>query len=174
MKKALIIVDYQTDFVTGSLGFPGAADLEEKICRKIEAARAEGRDCIFTFDTHEDDYLSTPEGKGLPVPHCLRGTEGWCLYGKVGGLLPQGMGFEKSQFGSAELARYLAEQKYDEVEFIGVVTNVCVLSNAVLAKAALPGGKISVDASCCASNDPELGEKALDIMAGLQVEITGR
>lgn len=173
-KKVLVIVDYQVDFVNGALGFPGAAAIEDNICRKIEARRAQGYDTVFTFDTHEEDYLSTPEGRGLPVPHCLRGTEGWCLYGRVGELLSGGMGYEKSQFGSMELAQYLKEQKYETVEFIGVVTNICVLSNAVLAKSALPESEITVDASCCASNDPALGEKALDILDSLQIKVTGR
>ncbi|MCI8361222.1 MAG: cysteine hydrolase [Clostridiales bacterium] len=173
-KKVLVIVDYQVDFVTGALGFPEAAAIEEKLCQKIKTRRAEGYDTIFTFDTHGEDYLSTSEGRGLPVPHCLRGSGGWRLYGRVGELLPGGMGYEKSQFGSMELAGYLKEQKYETVELAGVVTHICVLSNAVLAKSALPDSEIVVDASCCASNDPSLGEKALDLLEGLQIKVIGR
>lgn len=173
-KKALVIVDYQNDFVCGSLGFPAAAAIEDALCAKIEARAAEGYDCIFTFDTHEEDYLSTFEGRHLPVPHCLRGTEGWCLYGKVAALLPLGMGFEKPHFGSMELVEYLRGQGYDTVEFVGVVTNICVLSNALLARTALPDSEIVVDASCCASNDEKLGKAALDVMEGLQITVIGR
>lgn len=173
-ENVLIVVDYQKDFVTGALGFPAARAIEQAVCRKIRDRKAEGYDIIFTFDTHGEDYLSTREGKGLPVPHCLRGEAGWELYGEAAELLHLGMGFEKSQFGSFELARYLQEKKYRRVELIGVVTQICVLSAAVLAQAALPESEIWVDAACCASPDQKLEEAALDVMEGLQIRVANR
>ncbi len=175
MKKALIIVDYQNDFVTGSLGFPGAAALEEPICRKAEEYQKNGDDIIFTFDTHETDYLSTEEGKNLPVEHCLRGSGGWELYGKLSEYRTSSAPcFEKPTFPSLELGNYLRKQGYDLIEIVGIVSNICVLSNAVIAKAALPDAHIVVDASCTAGFDPVLHEKALDVMAGLHIEVTNR
>ena len=104
MKQALIVVDYQNDFVDGALGFPKAKELEEPICQKIEQARKEGAEVIFTFDTHGGDYLSTQEGRKLPVPHCMKNSEGWQLYGRVAALKEEGdRCFEKPCFGSWEL-----------------------------------------------------------------------
>lgn len=175
MKKLLIVVDYQKDFVDGALGFPGAALLETAICRKIESCRKAGADVCFTFDTHTDRYLETQEGTNLPVPHCLRGSSGWELYGKAAVLLKAGdRTFEKPTFGSLELAEFLKGKDYGEIELVGLVSNICVLSNAVLAKTALPEARIMVDASCTASFDADLNEKALDVMAGLQMEIINR
>lgn len=175
MKKALIVVDYQNDFVSGSLGFPEAVSLEKKICEKIETYRKNGSDVLFTFDTHEPDYLKTEEGKHLPVAHCLRGTEGWQLYRKVKDYCDETTPcFEKPTFPSLELGEYLREKGYDAVEFVGLVSNICVLSNAVIAKAALPGAHIVVDASCTAGADRTMHEKALDVMGGLHIEVTNR
>lgn len=175
MKKALIIVDYQNDFVSGSLGFPGAAALEEPICRKAGEYLQNEDDILFTFDTHGADYLSTEEGKNLPVEHCLKGGDGWILYGKVAEYCgPDSVCFEKPTFPSFELGEYLRKQGYDMVELVGLVSNICVLSNAVIAKAALPGAHIVVDAACTAGADPILHEKALDVLEGLHVEVLNR
>lgn len=175
MKKVLVVVDYQNDFVSGALGFPGAEKLEEPIVRKIEQYKADGADVIFTLDTHYEDYLETEEGRNLPITHCVKGTHGWELYGRVADCVEaSSMVFEKPTFGSMSLARYLAEKKYDRVELVGLVSNICVLSNAVLAKAALPEAHIVVDARCAAGNDPSLHEKALDVLRGVHVEVTGK
>ena len=175
MKKLLIVVDYQTDFVDGALGFPGAVRLEGRIAEKIDAYRAESYDVAFTFDTHGEDYLNTQEGRKLPVAHCIRGSAGWELFGKVKELMKkEDRAFTKPCFGSAELFDFLRESDYDAVELIGVVTSICVISNAVLAKTALPEAEVIVDASCCAGNDAALHEKALDVMEGLQISVTGR
>ena len=175
MKKALIIIDYQNDFVTGSLGFPGAAALEEPICRKAEEYQKNGDDIIFTFDTHETNYLNTEEGKNLPIEHCMRGSGGWELYGKLSEYRTSSAPFfEKPTFPSLELGNYLRKQGYDLIEIVGIVSNICVLSNAVIAKAALPDAHIVVDASCTAGFDPVLHEKALDVMAGLHIEVINR
>ncbi|XOQ44217.1 MAG: Isochorismatase domain-containing protein [Clostridium sp.] len=172
MKKALIVVDYQNDFVTGSLGFSKAVLLENRIVEKIQEYRRTGGDILFTFDTHEDNYLKTQEGQKLPIPHCLKNTDGWNLYGKVSAARADSdKCFEKKTFGSIELAKYLAKQDYDLVELVGLVSNICVLSNAILAKSALPEAKIIVDADCTASADEDMHQKALDVMRGVQIEI---
>lgn len=175
-KKLLIVVDYQKDFVDGSLGFPAAVDIEENIVKKIEEYRAlgEGGQVIFTMDTHGADYMQSQEGINLPVAHCLEGESGWDLYGKVAGLKEDGdISFAKHTFGSIELGEYLKDKadQYESAELCGVVTNICVISNMVIVKAAMPEVPIIVDASCCASNDEVMGTKALDIMENLHVKV---
>ena len=175
MKKLLVVVDYQKDFVDGSLGFPRAAALENAICSKIEEYRAEGAEVVFTFDTHGTDYLRTQEGRNLPVEHCLKGSDGWELYGKVAGYrLPGDRVFEKPAFGSMELAEYIRAGSYDEVELCGLVSNICVLSNAILAKAALPEAVVMVDAACTDCMDPQMNQKTMDILEGVQVKVINR
>lgn len=175
MNKALIVVDYQNDFVSGTLGFPGAEKLEGPIACKIEQYLAAGDDLLFTFDTHHADYLDTQEGRNLPVPHCEKGTEGWNLFGTIASFLPRAKKvFEKVTFGSIELAEYLKTSGYESVELVGLVSNICVISNAVLAKAALPEARIIVDAECTAGPDPEMNRKALDVLEGLQVSVVNR
>lgn len=175
MKNALIVVDYQNDFVSGSLGFPKAETLDKAIAEKIQAYRAGGDDVIFTLDTHADSYLETREGRGLPVAHCVRGTNGWELYGDTAKQVREtDRKFEKGSFGSLALADYLKQKNYDKVEFVGLVSNICVISNAVLAKAALPESLIEVDAACTASNDDAMNEKALDVMESLQIKVINR
>lgn len=175
MKKLLVVIDYQKDFVDGSLGFPGAEKLEGPICEKIALYREQGWDVAFTYDTHDADYLKTQEGQKLPVPHCVKGSEGWRLYGRVDGYRAQAAAcFEKPAFGSMELAQFAQAGGYDEVELCGLVSSICVISNAVLVKAALPEARIIVDARCTDGGDKSLHEKALDVMAGLQIEVLNR
>lgn len=169
MKKLLIVVDYQNDFVTGSLGFKEAQALDGKIAKKIE----EYKDCeiIYTLDTHKDNYMETSEGKHLPVPHCIENTDGHKLFGKTGKLLNGKRCFIKYTFPSLELANYLKDKKYDVIELCGLVSNICVLSNAVMAKSACPEAEIIVDSSLTASADTELHQKCLDIMKGLFITV---
>lgn len=175
MKKCLIVVDYQNDFVSGSLGFPEAVALEGAIAEKIRRYRGEGGEVLFTFDTHEPDYMETQEGHNLPVAHCLLGTPGHALYGQVAALIEEGdKRFYKPAFGSDELYSYLKETPFSAIELAGVVSNICVISNAVLAKTAQPETPVVVDARCTASNDPRLNEAALDVIASLQVQILNR
>lgn len=175
MKKCLIIVDYQNDFVDGSLGFTRAIDLEYPIANKIDEYRKNGDDVIFTLDTHGENYMQTREGRFLPIEHCIKGSNGHKLYGAVGKRLLEGdKCFFKPSFGSDELYEYLKDSNYSSIELVGVVTNICVISNAILAKTACPEIDIIVDASCVASNDNAINEKALDVMEGLQIKIINR
>lgn len=175
MKQLLIVVDYQNDFVDGALGFPGASQLDRPISARIAQCRAGGGDVIFTMDTHGEDYQDTMEGKHLPLPHCLKGSEGWQLYGETGRSLQEGDPvFEKETFPSLDLADWLRERDYGSVELCGLVSNICVFSNAVMVKAALPNAEIKVDAGLTASSDPALHEKALDVLGCIHVTVTGR
>ena len=176
MKKLLLVVDYQKDFVDGALGFPGAEKLDGPIAQKIAQYRAAGDDVAFTLDTHQADYLNTQEGRKLPVTHCVRGTEGWGLYGETAKAKQDGdTVIEKPAFPSLELGNWLREKGYDQIEVVGLVSYICVISNAIVAKAALPEAEIIVDAACTGGPDPTLHEKCLDLMSqGLQITVVNR
>jgi len=175
MKKCLIVVDYQNDFVSGSLGFPEAAELEEHIAEKINRYRRGNGTVMFTFDTHGENYINTQEGRNLPVAHCLQNMRGHMLYGKIAALaLESDKKFYKNTFGSDELYEYLKTQPFESIELVGVVSNICVISNSVLAKTAQPETPVIVDAKCTASNDAGLNKAALDVMASLQIQIINR
>lgn len=170
--NALIVIDYQKDFVDGALGFDGAQVYDARIAARIAQARESGEDVIFTLDTHDADYMNSTEGKHLPVPHCLADSEGWQLYGKVAqSITTADPVFIKPTFGSLELANHLREMGYTRVELCGLVSHICVLSNAVLAKAAVPEAEIVVDASLTGAADAAMTEKALDILRGLHVTV---
>ena len=172
MKKIFVVVDYQNDFVDGALGFPDAYKLDEKIAKRINEERENGSEIAFTFDTHNENYLSTQEGKNLPVVHCIEGTEGHKLYGETAKCQKDtDKVFYKPCFGSMELAEYLRAGNYDEVEFCGLVSNICVISNVILAKAALPEAKVTVRAELTDSFDKTLNKETLDILKGVQVEV---
>lgn len=170
MKKLLIVVDYQKDFVDGALGFPGAETLAAPIQKRIEAYRQAGDEVVFTFDTHAPNYMETQEGKNLPVPHCIEGTEGWELYPPLKVLAGEKV-FYKRTFGSAELLDHLRENTYEQIELVGLVSSICVISNAILAKAAQPETPIVLDSALTKGHDLELHEAALKVMAGLQIKI---
>ncbi len=175
MKKLLIVIDYQKDFVSGALGFEGADSIEENICKKIEEYREEEQEIVYTLDTHDEDYPNTPEGKNLPVPHCYVNTEGWQLAGKVAqALTTQDVVFIKPTFGSLELGNYLKENMYDYVELCGLVSYICVFSNAVIAKAALPYAEIVVDAAASLGPDIEMQRKAYDVLENLHIKVLNR
>jgi len=175
MKRCLIVVDFQNDFVTGSLGFPGAAGLEPYIAQKITQYRDNGDTIIFTFDTHDDDYPETQEGKNLPIAHCIVGTQGHELYGQIAELaLDSDIRFYKNTFGSDELYQYLKDTVFDSIELVGLVSNICVIANAILAKTAQPETAVIVDASCTASHDDNLHKSTLNVMKGLQIQVINR
>lgn len=175
MKKILIVVDMQNDFVDGALGTQEAVEIVGNVVSKI--AGFDGR-ILATLDTHHSDYLNTAEGKKLPVPHCISGTQGWLLNGKVLYALSEKdyKTIEKPTFGSTQLAeelRRIREQEEIEVELIGLCTDICVVSNALLLKAHFPEMRISVDASCCAGVTPGTHQAALETMKMCQIDIYG-
>lgn len=173
MKKCLVVVDYQNDFVSGSLGFEKAKELDSKIANLIEKYHNNSDDVVFTLDTHYDDYMNTIEGKSLPVPHCIKGTIGHNLYGKVSHSVKESdLLFEKNTFGSDKLFEYLKNNRYSSIELVGVVTNICVISNAVIAKTAQPETEIIVNKNLVASNDDKLNDEALSVMSSFQIKIT--
>lgn len=173
MKKCLVVVDYQNDFVSGSLGFEKAKELDSKIANLIEKYHNNSDDVVFTLDTHYDDYMNTNEGKYLPVPHCIKGTIGHNLYGKVSHSVKESdLLFEKNTFGSDKLFEYLKNNRYSSIELVGVVTNICVISNAVIAKTAQPETEVIVNKNLVASNDDKLNDEALSVMSSFQIKIT--
>lgn len=175
MKKCLIVVDFQNDFIDGALGFDGAMDIKEAIIHKIKAYKQENQDVIYTLDTHKDNYLETEEGYNLPVIHCVQGTSGHRIQKDVEHLIEeQDLQFIKYSFPSLELGNYLKDKQYEVIELCGLVSNICVLSNAVIAKSALPNAHIVIDAQATKSFDPVLHEKGLDIMEGLHMEVINR
>ena len=177
MKRVLIVVDYQNDFVDGALGFEGAEKLDKGIASLMEQYAKDKDGVIFcTFDTHDKNYLDTQEGKNLPVEHCIKGTDGWELYGEVGMteiMYPMKCTrITKNTFGSIELASRLDRlEDVESITLVGVVTNMCVISNAVIAKAAHPEAKIIIKKDLVDSFDKELHQKALDVMASMQMTI---
>ena len=175
MKKLLIVVDYQKDFVDGALGFPGAERLDSLIAQRIADYRAAGDDVAFTYDTHGSDYAHTQEGRKLPPAHCLFGTPGWELYGETGAAhLPGDPVFRKPTFPSLELAEWLKGRSYAQVELCGLVSNICVVSNASVLQGHYPNAQLTVDAQLTDSFDKVLHEKVLDVLSGLQVKVLNR
>ena len=172
MKQLLLVVDYQIDFVTGSLGFEEAQRLDERIVAHIDAFRARGDEIAFTIDTHSKGYERTREGKFLPVVHCMRDTDGWKLYGKTAGAMRHtDLCFEKGTYGSPELFDYLRGARYDRIALAGLVTNICVLTNAVLAMTAQPESEIVVFSDAVASPDPLRHEQTLAVLKGLNIAV---
>jgi nicotinamidase/pyrazinamidase len=180
MKKLLVVIDFQKDFVDGTLGFEKAVTLEQGIYDKITRYLQEGNNVLFTYDTHYEDYLQTREGNNLPVKHCLKDSEGHKLYGKIVNFSnsENTLHYEKKGFGVApeDMLRIASEIGEDikEIEFVGVVTNICVISNVVMFQSQYRNADIVVDASLCASFDASLHEKALDIVEGLQGKVINR
>jgi len=170
MKKLLIVVDMQNDFIDGSLGTAQAQGVVENVKAKIEQYANRGDRIIFTRDTHDESYLKTQEGKNLPVEHCIAGTEGWQISSKLNA--ENALVFDKKSFGSPELAAYIkGGPDIDEIELIGLCTDICVISNALILKAFLPEMKITVDGKCCAGVTPESHQNALEAMKMCQVNI---
>ncbi|MBP3696737.1 MAG: cysteine hydrolase [Clostridia bacterium] len=173
MKKILIVVDMQKDFVDGALGTAEAVAIVDNVVDKI--GNFDG-DIIVTYDTHPENYMETQEGKNLPVPHCIKGTDGWKLDAKVQTAVNKKAykAIEKPTFGSTELPEYI-KANYNpaeiEIELIGLCTDICVVSNALLLKANFLETKVSVDASCCAGVTVESHNAALLTMRMCQVNV---
>lgn len=169
--KLLVVVDMQNDFVSGALGTPEAADIVPYVVGKVVEAVNAGDAILFTQDTHGENYLSTQEGKNLPVSHCVKGTEGWEIIPQLQEYTIGRTCVEKPTFGSTELAHLAAKGGYDEIELVGLCTDICVISNALLLKAALPETPISVDASCCAGVTRASHRNALEAMKMCQIAV---
>lgn len=165
MKRTLIVVDMQNDFIDGSLGTKEAQAIVENVKKKIEQYRANGDEIIFTRDTHQADYLQTPEGKELPVEHCIEGTHGWEIAEGID--LPDCLHIDKPTFGWTKWNQY----DFETIELVGLCTDICVVSNALILKAYFPEAEISVDASCCAGVTPESHEAALTTMKMCQIHV---
>lgn len=181
--KLLIVVDMQKDFVDGSLGTKEAQAIVPKVIEKIN--NWDGT-VVTTMDTHNPNYLETAEGKKLPVEHCIRKTEGWAVVDDVYEALlnrkkdrQQSMFFRKETFGSTDLFFTLMsgllmteeDKNYEEIQLVGLCTDICVISNAMMAKAFFPETPIIVDASCCAGVTPESHKRALEAMKTCQIDI---
>lgn len=171
MRKILIVVDMQNDFIDGTLGTKEAVAIVPDVIKKIYSYPRE--DVYATRDTHLENYLETQEGKYLPVKHCIKGTEGWQIQKDIAQLIDEDHVFDKPTFGSVVLAeemKKLSEQDELEIELVGLCTDICVVSNALMLKAFLPETKISVDPKCCAGVTPEKHNAALETMKSCQIQ----
>lgn len=171
MQNILVVVDMQNDFIDGALGTKEAVAIVPKVEKKIRDFS--GR-VLFTRDTHEKNYMDTQEGKKLPVPHCIRNTDGWQIRPELAALC-QEPPVDKVTFGSVDLGAILRDadqkEKIESITFAGLCTDICVISNALLAKAYLPETEIIVDASCCAGVTPESHKNALEAMKMCQIRV---
>ena len=177
MERYLFVIDYQNDFVDGALGFPGAEKLDGPIAAKIRSY-GPGK-VFFTRDTHFENYLQTREGKNLPVVHCIKGTPGWEVYGETAQALAEvgAKAIDKLVFGmdvTDPATAAVLPDSAQEIELVGLVSNICVVSNAVVLQSKYPEATIIVDASCTDSFDKSLHEKVLDVLSGFQVQIINR
>ena len=168
--KVLAIIDMQKDFIDGALGTKEAVAIVPKVAARLAQARADGETVVFTRDTHHADYLLTQEGRNLPVPHCLEGTDGWQIDAALA--VEDAPVFDKPGFGSPALIEYLRSlPALEGVEFIGLCTDICVITNAMMTKVALPEVPLSVRADCCAGVTPQSHETALQAMRMCQISI---
>lgn len=175
MRKILVVVDMQKDFIDGALGTKEAEAIVAPVIEKMKSYAKAG--IYATRDTHGRDYLKTAEGKKLPVAHCIQGTEGWMLHPEVEALVEASHVVDKPTFGSLDLALRLnqkGQKEALEIEVVGLCTDICVVSNALLFKAFMPETPISVDASCCAGVTPKSHEAALATMQMCQIEVAGK
>lgn len=173
MKRLLVVVDMQNDFINGSLGTAEATGIVERVVGEIKSFDG---DVIYTKDTHTAEYLKTHEGRQLPVQHCLKGTDGWRLHPDIEKLFldRQCVGFEKCGFGARDLPAWIAEtypDGLDEIVLVGLCTDVCVITNAMTLKTFFPETDITVDASCCAGINPEGHANALAAMKVCQINV---
>ena len=175
MKHILVVVDIQKDFVDGALGTPEAVAMLENAAQKIKEFNG---DIFVTYDTHFDNYMNTAEGAKLPVPHCIKGSDGWALDSKIAAAL-EGKNFtavEKLTFGSTELPTLIKTKVGDEdfdITIIGLCTDICVVSNALILKASFYEKEIYVDVSCCAGVTPDTHNAAISTMKMCQINIIG-
>ncbi len=177
MERYLFVIDYQKDFVDGALGFPGAETLDAGIAAKVREY-GPGH-VLFTRDTHFENYLDTREGKLLPVKHCIKGSDGWELYGETALACAEvgAPAIDKLVFGmdvTAPATAAVLPARADEIELVGLVSNICVVSNACVLQAKYPEARIIVDAALTDSFDKDLHQKVLDVLGGFQVLVKNR
>lgn len=172
MNKVLIVVDMQNDFVTGALGTKEAVDIIENVVSEVQAARLEQVPIIFTRDTHQEDYLTTAEGNKLPVKHCIENTDGWNLISQLE-VKPEDIVLNKPNFGSTKLPELIADyvKENTEIVLIGLCTDICVVTNALILKTMYPENEITVKAYACAGVTKETHKAALDTMKMCQINI---
>jgi len=172
-KKLLIVVDMQYDFIDGALGTSEAEAIVDRVNKKIKQYRANEDNVIFTQDTHDKDYLNTNEGKNLPIPHCKKHTHGWRIPEDLLLSAPNNTAIiEKNTFGYANWKDFNLE-RYEEIEIIGLCSDICVITNALVLKTFYPETNITVDATCCAGTTPEHHFAAMAIMKSCQINIKG-
>ena len=177
--KYLVVVDMQNDFIDGALGTPEAQNIVDNVCSKIIELKGKGYEVIATRDTHFDEkeadinkrYMNTQEGSKLPVPHCIYGTPGWKIADRVSEAMGEVKVFDKYTFGSEDLAYYMKSVQPEEIEFLGLCTDICVVSNALIVKAFLPEVPMKIAANCCAGVTVESHNAALKTMAMCQIEV---
>lgn len=169
MKKTLIVIDMQNDFIDGSLGSKEAQAIVPNVKKKIEEYEANGYEIVFTRDTHQKDYLNTNEGKHLPVEHCIEGTHGWQISNELISMNPY-LIVDKPTFGNLNWTTFF---EFEDIELVGLCTDICVVSNALILKAMYPDANITVDASCCAGVTPESHQAALTTMKMCQINVIG-
>lgn len=172
MRKILLVIDMQNDFIDGALGTQEAEAIVDRVADELKKYPVS--DIIATRDTHTEDYLNTQEGKNLPVAHCVKGTTGWELNSKIAAALGEALIIDKPTFGSRELAERLTQMAQTEeldITLVGLCTDICVVSNALLVKAFLPETPVRVIAACCAGVTPESHQAALDTMKMCQIQI---
>lgn len=171
----LVVVDMQNDFVSGALGTAEAREIVPDVAVRVADGVSRGEEILFTRDTHGPDYLDTQEGRRLPVAHCVRGTEGWEIVEQLQAYTVGRQVLDKPTFGSRTLGETLAalhrREPVEKITFIGLCTDICVISNALLAKAFLPEAEIAVDAQCCAGVTPESHRNALAAMKVCQITV---
>ena len=167
--KILIVVDMQNDFISGSLGSTLAEAIVPGVVEKVK--NYDGK-VIFTRDTHFADYMNTQEGRKLPVEHCVKDTAGWEICNELKPYVETVV--DKITFGSVELPSVIKNfgEEIEEIELCGLCTDICVISNAMILKAAFPEVKVSVDGKCCAGVSEESHQTALDAMRAVQIEIS--
>ena len=175
MKKILIVVDMQNDFIDGALGTKEAELIVDNVVKKITEFEGE---IFVTLDTHYNNYMETSEGRKLPVPHCIKGTNGWNLNDKVNKALMNKKHkiVEKITFGSIDLPNLIKNvvgEENMEIEMVGLCTDICVVSNALILKATFPEATILVDSTCCAGVTPDKHKAALETMKSCQIDVIG-
>lgn len=171
----LVVVDMQNDFVSGTLGSAEAREIVPYVVGRVVDGINRGEKVLFTRDTHEDNYLNTQEGRKLPMAHCVRGTEGWEIIDQLREYTVERQVLDKPAFGSRELGETLAamneQEPVEKITLVGLCTDICVISNAMLLKAFLPETEIVVDAGCCAGVTPKSHKNALEAMKVCQIAV---